>query len=80
MPLNWEDAEVRALASELARLRHVPLSQAVRDALRNELARERRKGTAEGLLEIGKRCAAHMQRPISPADHAALLHDRHGLP
>ena len=32
------------------------------------------------LLKIGKRCAAHMRRPVKSSDHADLLYDNKGLP
>jgi hypothetical protein len=32
------------------------------------------------LIEIGKRCAAHISEPVSSADHATLLYDSQGLP
>jgi antitoxin VapB len=72
------------MAAELARLRGTTLSRAVTDAIRNELERERRRqakaGLSEELLEIGRRCAAHIRGPVSSSDHAAMLYDDQGLP
>jgi antitoxin VapB len=31
-------------------------------------------------VEIGRRCAAHMRKPVSSADHGDLLYDDRGLP
>ena len=84
MALKIKNAEVHELASQLARLRKVTVTRAVLDAVRNELAREkysrRRKGLADQLLEIGRRCADHMNGSVSSAGHAELLYDSNGLP
>src|SRR5689334_22720986 len=59
--LNIKNAEAHGLAAELARLRGISLTQAVTEALKNELdrerARNRKTGLAEELVEIGKRYA-----------------------
>lgn len=82
--LNIKNAEAHTLASELARLRQVSLTTAVTDALRNELNRERNRAAKAGLaielLEIGRRCAAHIHAPLASEDHAAILYDERGLP
>lgn len=84
MAMNIKNAEAHRMATELSRLRGVSVTQAVTDAVRRELEREKRRrrtqGLAAQLLEIGRRCAAHMKRPISAKDHATLLYDRAGLP
>jgi len=84
MTLNIKHPEIHPLAAELARLRKVTLTQAVLDAVREELAREQqrqtRKSGAEELLEIGRRCAAHIRRPVSSSSHAGMLYDKRGLP
>lgn len=84
MSLNIKSAEAHRLAQELAQLGGVSLTQAVTEALREKLDREkyRRRGkplSAE-LLEIGKRCAAHIKKPVKSSDHAAMLYDENGLP
>lgn len=53
--LNIRDKRVQALARELADLRGVTMTQAVRDALERELAQQ---SVSEKLLAIGRRCAA----------------------
>jgi antitoxin VapB len=71
------------MARELAELRGVSLTQAVTVALREKLDREknrrREKSLSAELLEIGKRCAAHVKRPVRSGDHAPLLYDKKGL-
>jgi hypothetical protein len=71
------------MAAELAALRGVSLSKAVTDAIRNELEREKqhraRTGRSSELLEIGRRCAAHIRGPVSSRDHAAILYDERGI-
>jgi len=84
MTLNIKNSQVHSLATELASLRDVSLTQAVLEAVRNELEREktrrRKNGLASQLLGIGKRCAAHVRAPVSSAGHGAMLYDRRGLP
>jgi len=82
--MNIKNPQVHGMASELARLRKVSLTQAVHDAVRQELVREkarhRRTGLGDQLVEIGKRCAAHMTGPLASGDHGELLYDSRGLP
>ena len=84
MALNIKNAEVQALATELARLKKLSVTQAVLQAVRRELAFEksrcRKVELADELLEIGRRCAAHVGGEVSSADHAAMLYDDLGLP
>jgi antitoxin VapB len=84
MGLNIKNDEAHRMAAELATLRGISLSKAVTDAIHNELERERRyrerTGLSRELLEIGRRCAAHIRGPISSRDHAAILYDEQGLP
>ena len=84
MGLNIKNDQAHEMAAELAGLRGTTLSRAVTDAIRNELERERRRqakaGLSEELLEIGRRCAAHIRGPVSSSDHAAMLYDDQGLP
>ena len=44
--------------------------------------RKRRRGKSFGaeLMEIGKRCAAHIKMPVKSSDHAGMLYDKNGLP
>jgi antitoxin VapB len=72
------------MARELAEQRGVSLTNAVTDALREKLDREKHrrgdKALSAGLLEIGKRRAAHVKKPFKSSDHAAMLYDKIGLP
>jgi len=82
MSLNIKSAEAHRLAREIAQLNGVSLTHAVTAALREKLDREKRRGkplSAE-LLEIGKRCAAHIKTPVKSSDHAGMLYDKNGLP
>ena len=82
MALNIKDGEAYKLAQALANETGESLTEAVREALRERLARVRRQHkpevTAADLLAIGKRCAHSIKRPV--VDHAALLYDDRGLP
>ena len=81
-PLTIKDEEVHRLARRLAALTGESVTEAVRAALKERIARERRrqgaKARAEELLEIGRRCAAGLKAPAT--DHADLLYDERGLP
>jgi antitoxin VapB len=84
MSLNIKSTEAHRLARELAHLSGVSLTHAVTEALREKLDREKHrrndKPLSAELLEIGKRCAAHIKKPVKSSDHADMLYDEHGLP
>jgi antitoxin VapB len=84
MSLNIKSTEAHRLARELAQLRGISLTHAVTEALREKLDREthrrREKPLSVELLEIGKRCAAHVKMPLKSSDHAEMLYDKSGLP
>jgi len=83
MGMYIKNPETYQLAQELADLRDVSLTQAVTDAIRKALDRERQlKKTPLSLelLEIGKRCAAHLQKRTHLRDRATQLYGRTGLP
>ena len=84
MSLNIKSTEAHRLARELAQLRGVSLTHAVTEALREKLDREkhrrREKPLSVELLEIGKRCAAHVKMPLKSSDHGEMLYDKSGLP
>ena len=64
MSLNIKSTEAHRLAQELAQLSGVSLTHAVTEALREKLDREKRRAAkplSAELLEIGKRCAAHIR-------------------
>ena len=60
--MNIKDPAVRELTVELARLRGVSMTEAVRQALTEAVARERsrREGLADRLLEIGRQAREKM--------------------
>ena len=82
MTLNIKDPEAHELARKIAEQTGESMTRAVTEALRERLSRlnKSRKsgGTEEGLLAIGRRCAAMLKR--KPVDHAMLLYDERGLP
>jgi antitoxin VapB len=84
MALNIKNEETHRLVVELAEVRGVSLTQAVTDAVRQDLERFRhqhsRQGLAEEILLIGRRCAAHLKEPTASSDHAEMLYDSNGLP
>jgi antitoxin VapB len=84
MSLNIKSTEAHRLARELAQLRGVSLTHAVTEALQEKLDREKRRSRHEPLsselLAIGKRCAAHVKKPLKSSDHADMLYDENGLP
>ena len=84
MSLNINREQARRLAEELARLTGESLTEAVAEAIRERLERERRRRAGDALsaelLAIGRRCAAHMRQPAHSSDHGGMLYDAQGLP
>ena len=82
MHLNIKNDEAHKLATELARLTGESLTSAVTAALRERLARERRRRHADDiaarLMRIGNRYAALPDSGRSPDE--ILGYDEHGLP
>jgi antitoxin VapB len=80
--LNIKNDEARKLATELAGLTGESLTAAVTLALRERLARERRRRqpdlVAARLMKIGSRFAALADTGRSPDE--ILGYDEHGLP
>jgi antitoxin VapB len=73
MTLELKDPEVNELAQELARATGETIPQAVVNALRERLAREKARQRqpetlAERLLQIGQACAALPLLDARPAD------------
>ena len=69
-----EPDEAHRIPTEAASHNKLSRSSAVNDAVVG------RGGKSDTLLEIGKRCAAHILRPMVSRDHAAMLYDDEGLP
>ena len=82
--LNIKNDETCALARDLARLTGDTMTGAITVALRERLARERRRRDVntrvEELLAIGRRCADSLDPGPSAAEHGDLLYDDRGLP
>jgi antitoxin VapB len=82
MHLNIKNDEAHKLASELAQLTGESLTSAVTLALRERLARERRRSrtdrVAASLMKIGGEFAALADTGQSPDE--ILGYDDHGLP
>ena len=82
MSLNIKNPEAHELAKALQRETGESMTHAVTEALRERLARVRRRSQAdamlEDILEIGRRCAAEPDTLV--IDHADLLYDENGLP
>lgn len=83
MRLNIKNDEAHRLARELADLTGASLTDAVTEALRDQLAREtRRRGAgrvATELMELGRRYAALPDADTRGADDI-LGYDENGLP
>lgn len=83
MSLNIKNDEAHSLATELARLTGENMTKAVTTALRERLAREKRRrqrnNIANRLMEIGRRCADLPVLDDREPD-AILGYDEHGLP
>ena len=84
MGLNIKDEETCRLASQLARLTGETNTGAITIALRERLAREQRRGSAEArageLRAIAERCASLMGPGPSAVEHGDLLYDERDLP
>jgi antitoxin VapB len=84
VPLSIKDPEADALARSLAKRTGETITQAVITALRERLARERRKDETieylvEEIMDIGKHCAALPLLDARSADEI-IGYDEHGLP
>ncbi len=82
MSLNIKDPETHKLARAVAKEAGESMTQAVKLALKERLARLRKvrkqEATIKNILAIGERFAKRMKGP--PIDHDTLLYDEHGLP
>ena len=84
MGLNIKNDETCLLARDLARLTGETMTGAITVALRERLAREKRRrdldARIEALLAIGQRCAESLEAGPSAIEHGDLLYDDRGLP
>lgn len=79
MSLNIKSEETHRMAQELAALTGESMTAAVNVALRERLARIKKKGMAERIMKISKECAVLLNGESLP-DHGELLYDERGLP
>ena len=83
MGLNIKNDETCLLARDLARLTGETMTGAITVALRERLAREKRRrdldARIEELLAIGQRCAESLEAGPSAVEHGDLLYDDRGL-
>ncbi len=84
MGLNIKNDETCLLARDLARLTGETMTGAITVALRERLAREKRRRDLDAgiddLLAIGRRCSRSLEPGPSAIEHGDLLHDDRGLP
>ncbi|MDR7420650.1 MAG: type II toxin-antitoxin system VapB family antitoxin [Armatimonadota bacterium] len=83
MSLNIKNKEAHRLAHELASATGESLTTAVTEAIRERLARVRRRDDADladRLVQMGKDCARRLRQPFRSGDHSDLLYDERGLP
>jgi antitoxin VapB len=80
LSLNIKNPEAHELARKLAELTGESMSAAVTEALRERLARLKRKGVADQLMAIGQDFASRMSDETKTLDVDALLYDEQGLP
>jgi antitoxin VapB len=89
MSLNIKDRETHELVKELAALRGTSLTGAVKDAVRDELERERTKRQKAGekrksrydlLMEFAGWYSKRVKDPIHSWQINDLLYDENGLP
>jgi len=88
--LNIKDEETHAIARELAALKGTSLTSAVKDAVREALAREKAerkltdakksKSRSEILMEFAREYAKRVKDPIHSWEINDLLYDEDGLP
>ena len=83
MSLNIKNPETHQLAAELASLTGESMTTAVTVALKERLAREKRRRNREGiaarLMQIGRKCASRPVLDDRPVDEL-LGYDESGLP
>jgi antitoxin VapB len=86
MALSIKNVEVEQLARELARRRHVSVTEAIRQSLEREVARERLVPRDEAsdlfqrLMEISDRAGKVPKRENAMTDDEILGYDEFGIP
>jgi hypothetical protein len=84
MAINIKNEEVSRVVTELAGELGVSITEAVGQAARDKLAQVRqqsdRRGIADKLLAISKKCRRHASKKWLTWDYDADLYDDRGLP
>ena len=84
MPINIKNDHVSRQAAELTRLTGESITGAVGKAIEERLeqlrSQERRRGVADELMAIGRKCASLAPRAWLKKDFDAELYDKRGLP
>lgn len=84
MALNIKNPETCELVEELAKLTGVNMTEAITNAVREQLKRtkqhKKKEGVAEKLMEIGRKTAPLIKEPWKSTPHGDLLYDENGLP
>lgn len=85
MAFNIKNEECDTLVRELVEVTGLSLTDAVTQAVREKLERERaaqprRCATAEEIMEMGRRFAAAIPKKYRKVDVNKLLYDKNGLP
>lgn len=78
--MNIKNADAKALAEKIAKVRGVSVTEAVHDALRAQLAdleREDRRARGHAMIRKARATWSDEARAV---DHGSLLYDEAGLP
>ena len=81
MGLNIKNPEAERLIKELSELTGESQTAAVTEAVRERIARLKRRGLSDRLMELGRQAAASMTEEERTFDYDTLLYDeKTGLP
>lgn len=84
MALNIKNPQTCELIEELSKLTGVNMTEAVTDAVREQLKRKKqhkkKEGVAEKLMELGRKTAPLIKEPWKSIPHGDLLYDENGFP
>lgn len=80
MQMNIKSDEAYALATELAGIERVSLTQAVLEALRARKRQLDKRDVVEEILALARDTRARMSPEALALDHGEYLYDEHGLP
>jgi antitoxin VapB len=80
MRINIKNPETERLIRELVELTGQGQTEAVTNAVREKLVREKRKGLADRLMAIARETGPLFKPPFDKIDSRELLYDEKGLP